>query len=264
MTSLSDFVFIDGALTPETATLAIAGLFLRVSGFVFLAPILSERFAPAQVRLVSAFALTLAGAPLVPAASPALFETPSAATIFLFSEAICGLIVGFSMRAAIFSLQIAGAIISQHLSLSQLLGVGVALEQETPLATILVMACLALFASSNGLFHLVSALTETYAILPYAGLPGAGDAAGLIVLRVGEAFSMGFRLSAPFIVLGFIYSLTLAAANRAMPQLMAAFVGAPAIIYAGLILFALSAPFIVDRWTQYFGSFFINPLGSLP
>lgn len=264
MTSLSDIFLIGGASTPETATLAIAGLFVRVSGFVFLAPVLSERFAPAQVRLISAFALTLVIAPLIPAAPPSLFEGPSAAAIFLTSEAACGLIVGFSMRAALFSLQIAGAIISHHLSLSQLLGVGVALEQETPLATILVMACLALFANSNGLFHFVSALADTYAILPSATVPTATDTAGLIVLRVGEAFSLGFRLSAPFIVLGFIYSLTLAAANRAMPQLMAAFVGAPAIIYAGLILFAISAPFIVKRWAEHFGSFFINPLGSLP
>lgn len=251
-----------GALASDAALMPLAGLFMRVSGVVFLAPILSERFAPAQVRLVAAFALTMLISPALPLAQKSLPVGISASAAFLASEAACGLLIGFFMRGAIFSLQIAGAIISQHLSLSQLLGVGVALEQETPLSTILVMASLALLASLNGLFHIVSALIDSFAVFPIGTPPYAPDAAYLVASRAGEAFSFAFRLSAPFVILGFVYSLTLAAANRAMPQLMAAFVGAPAIIYAGLILFALSAPIMIERWADHFGASIFAPFAG--
>ena len=38
-----------------------------------------------------------------------------------------------------------------------------------------------------------------------------------------------------------------------MPQLMAAFVGAPAITFAGLVLFAAAASILLWRWLDLFG-----------
>ena len=40
--------------------------------------------------------------------------------------------------------------------------------------------------------------------------------------------------------------------NRAMPQLMVAFVGAPAISFGGLALLLIVAPFLLDVWRNAF------------
>ena len=48
--------------------------------------------------------------------------------------------------------------------------------------------------------------------------------------------------------------------NRAMPQLMVAFVGAPAITAAGLLLLALAAPILLDIWAGWMRGVMRNPL----
>ena len=65
---------------------------------------------------------------------------------------------------------------------------------------------------------------------------------------VAQAFALGFSLAAPFVIAGFAYNVALGAINRAMPQLMVAFVGAPAITAAGLLILMLAAPVILDFW----------------
>ena len=50
---------------------------------------------------------------------------------------------------------------------------------------------------------------------------------------------LAFTLAAPFVLVSVLYNLTLGVINRAMPQLMVVFVGAPVITGLGLaVLFA--------------------------
>ncbi|MEM8699663.1 MAG: flagellar biosynthetic protein FliR, partial [Pseudomonadota bacterium] len=54
----------------------------------------------------------------------------------------------------------------------------------------------------------------------------------------------------------------LGAINRAMPQLMVAFVGAPAITAGGLALLALAAPLILTLWLDRLDQALAFPLGA--
>ena len=49
-------------------------------------------------------------------------------------------------------------------------------------------------------------------------------------------------------ITGFAYNVALGAINRAMPQLMVAFIGAPAITAAGLLILLLASPVILHFW----------------
>ena len=76
-------------------------------------------------------------------------------------------------------------------------------------------------------------MARSYEILPM-GLPvPAADVAAWGTARVAQAFALGFSLAAPFVIAAFAYNLALGAINRAMPQLMVAFIGAPAITAGG-------------------------------
>lgn len=52
--------------------------------------------------------------------------------------------------------------------------------------------------------------------------------------------------------------------NKAMPQLMVAFVGAPLITAGGLFILCLAAPVMLAVWLQAFDQFLFNPFGNLP
>ncbi|MEL6282489.1 MAG: flagellar biosynthetic protein FliR, partial [Pseudomonadota bacterium] len=50
----------------------------------------------------------------------------------------------------------------------------------------------------------------------------------------------------------FVYNLLLGAVNRAMPQLMVALVGMPALSLGGMILILLSGPVLLQVWMGRF------------
>lgn len=72
-------------------------------------------------------------------------------------------------------------------------------------------------------------------------------------------FANAFTLAAPFVITSLIYNVALGAINRAMPQLMVAFVGAPAITAGGLILLMLISPLILSIWLDEFNIRLANP-----
>ena len=78
--------------------------------------------------------------------------------------------------------------------------------------------------------------------------------------RVAQAFALGFSLAAPFVIAGFAYNLALGAINRAMPQLMVAFIGAPAITAGGLLILMLAAPVILHFWGAQLDQTLADPL----
>ena len=226
----------------------IGAIFMRISAIAFFAPAIGESTVPTRVRLAVAIAITIVLAPAL-AFDPSKAPTTLSGLFLLYlAEAISGLLIGFALRIMIFILEIAGAMAAQHLSLSQVFGPTIGFDASSPFASILIMGALALAASAGIHFHLVNALAESYEVLPFGQFPGAADAGEWSAQRVGAALMKSLALASPFVILGFIYSLALAAASRAMPQLMAAFVGAPAITLAGIALLAVTAPIILFEW----------------
>lgn len=230
----------------------IGAMFARISAIVYLTPGLGERAVPMRVRLAAAVGITLVLAPMVltPDLAP---PTTMAQIVALFAaETLSGLVIGFALRIFIFILQIVGALAAQNLSLSQLFGPTVGFDSESPFTALLLMAGVAMAASAGVHLYLVGALADAYEVLPFGQFPGAEATGEWSAMRVGQALMKSLALASPFVILGFLYSLALAAVARAMPQLMAAFVGAPAITLLGLALFAVSAPIIMFDWLAGF------------
>ena len=50
--------------------------------------------------------------------------------------------------------------------------------------------------------------------------------------------------------------------NRAMPQLMVSFIGAPAITAAGMLLLLISAPIMLQIWLRAFAVVVLDPGGD--
>ncbi|MFN0024039.1 MAG: flagellar biosynthetic protein FliR [Parvularculaceae bacterium] len=243
--------------------LLVAGVFVRMSAVAFLAPALGELAVPPRVRLAAAAALTLIVAPTVVFEKQDALNPAQLAAIF-FGEVAAGLLIGFSLRLAIFVLQILGAIIAPIISLSQLFGAGLDHDQESPVSTILIIAGLALACAGGLHIELAAAMSATFQVFAFGGFIPAGDAAEFTVSQTGRVLALALGLAAPFVILGFIYSIALAAVNRAMPQMAAIFVGAPAIIFAGLVLIAGSASIILMRWSDVMARLIAEPLSGLP
>lgn len=241
-----------------------AGVLARVSLLVFLLPGLGERTISTRIRLTVALAVTAMLTPLVMDAAPAAPTSASGMALLIAAEAMNGAVLGFSVRVAVFTLQTAGSMASQHISLAQLFGSALDGQMEPPVATLFMFAGIALAVAAGLHFKAVEALAVTYEVMPFGAFPAGGDTAGWAVAQAASSFSAGLSLAMPFVVLGVIYNLAIGAANRAMPQLMVAFVGAPAITLAGLAMIALATPVVLAAWMEMVDAIFAALLGGAP
>lgn len=228
--------------------LGTAGLvFLRIGAVMALLPAFGERSIPVRVRVGLTIAFTLIVAPSVEPKLADVPITPFSVTV----EVLAGLAVGIALRLMVLVLQIAGTIAANVTSLSQILG-GASVDPQPAMAHLLVVGGLALAVMTGLHVKAAAALILTYDVFPPNVALPASVVADWGTARVAHAFSLAFSLSAPFVLVAVIYNLALGAINRAMPQLMVAFVGAPAITLAGLVLLALSAPYMLLLWRDAF------------
>ncbi|MCR9196839.1 MAG: flagellar biosynthetic protein FliR, partial [Hyphomonas sp.] len=64
------------------------------------------------------------------------------------------------------------------------------------------------------------------------------------------AFAFAIMLSWPFVAMNLLYNICLGFINKAMPQMMVAFVGAPFLVGAGLFLLAVSIGSLLMVWQE--------------
>ena len=215
-------------------------VFVRVGAVMAMLPVFAEQSLPVRFRLGAALGLTLI---VVPAVAAPVDISP----IANLAEATAGLLLGAGFRLFVHALQTAGTIAAQATSLSQLFA-GAGGEPLSAASNLLTVAGLALAFTVGLHLQAAQALILSYAMIPQGQFPLADDVAAWGTVQVARSFGLAFTLAAPFVIAGLLYNLALGAINRAMPTLMVAFIGAPALTLGGLALLGLAAPLMLQVW----------------
>lgn len=231
-------------------------VFCRVGAMVSLLPAFGEQSVPVRVKLGIAVAFTLIVLPAAPT-MPAVVDAPQAVGLLL-AEVLTGFFLGLMIRLFIIGLQVAGSIAAQSTSLSQLLG-GAAVDPLPAMGHVLVIGGLALATIMGLHIRLVEFMINSYTLVPVGHVIPPDMLTQSGVAEISRAFALGFTLAAPFVIASLIYNVTLGVINKAMPQLMVAFVGAPAITAGGLVLLALAAPLMLSLWVEALNLFMMEP-----
>ena len=236
-------------------------VFLRVGPVIALFPGFGEQSVPVRIKLALALAMTAIIAPAIAPDIHGAMGAPVTLVWLIFTESTIGIILGIATRLFLLALQTAGSIAAQSTSLSQILGSAGA----TPLPAmghLLVFGAVA-FAMMLGLHvRLVEMAVLSYRVFPVARMPEAAIITQWGVAQVAESFGFAYTLAAPFVIVSILYNLTLGIINRAIPQLMVVFVGAPAITGAALFLLMLLAPTMIGIWVEALQTFLLNPFGG--
>ncbi len=238
-------------------------VFLRVGAALSLMPGFGERSVPQRVKLALALAFTMVVAPAVTSSVTPLTQGGRVIGPFLVSEVIIGLALGMVLRLLVLVLEIAGTVAAHSTSLSQAFG-GVGANPQPAMGAVLVFAGLALAVMTGLHVRAAEALILSYRFLPPGRLPDAGVLADWGVAQIAHGFALAVTLAMPFVIASLIYNLALGVINRAMPQLMVALVGAPAITAGGLILLLLAAPAMLSIWSDWMIAILANPFEAVP
>lgn len=237
----------DAALRPLMLT------FLRVGAVMALLPAFGEQSVPARLRLVLACCFTAITAPAV-----ADRHGGDAILLPALGEVLAGLLIGLSLRLMVLALQTAGAIAAQSASLSQLFATAGAEPQPAP-GTLFTLGGLTLAVQAGLHVQAAQLLILSYDLLPSGQIPSAADVAAWGTAQGAKALSLALSLAAPFVIASTLWNVALGVLNRAMPQLMVSFIGAPALSFGALVVLAMATPLVLATWLSAFHAVLQNP-----
>ncbi len=223
----------------------------RVGGAVAVLPGLGEAEPPMMVRAGLALGLTVLIAPPMIGSGFHSDQPPLEMVRLVVVEIVTGYFIGWMARLVALALPIAGQFLSLMTGLTSVIQPDQELgAQASAMARLFSLAAPVILLSS-GLYALpLEALSASYRLIPLgAGLP-AGDAARSVIAATGDAFGIGLRLVAPFLLIGTVWQIAIGVLARFVPSLQAGSALMPGQVLGGMLLLGILARPVLTGWEE--------------
>jgi len=230
---------------------AFAWPLARILALIASAPVIGNPSLPASVKIGLGLLLTFLVAPLVP--SPAGIDPASASGLLILAQQVLiGLAMGFAMQVVFWAAEMAGEFIGLQMGL----GFATLYVASVPgfipiMGQYLGIVVSLAFLAVDGHLLLVSALVESFQVLPLAPLSAPSGLRALVEWG-GSIFSFSLALSLPLLAALLITNLALGILTRAAPQLNIFAVGFPLTILIGILGLVLALPYFAPTLERLF------------
>jgi flagellar biosynthetic protein FliR len=192
---------------------------MRMSGFVFLNPVLGRKNIPALFKTGMVFVLAIG---VFPSAKMPDTEVTSAVVlgVLLLKEFALGYLVGFVMQLFDMVVTYAGAVIDFQMGLSMSTVYDAQNGTQTAMTgNILQIYYLLLFFAVDGHLALIKILSESGKVVPYAGVILGPDAARSMLNIFVECIVLAVKLAFPIIAFEFLMEIATGLLMRIIPQI---------------------------------------------
>lgn len=229
-------------------------LFARVGAILMLLPGFSEEAVPARLRFLVAVGTTVGLWGLLSGHVAQLGLSPAV----LLTELGIGIALGLLVRIIFTAATMAGSIISLQIGLSSALISDPSLGGHSALLSRMLALAGVTAALAAGIHHIwFAAIVKSYSAFPPGALPDISTLAQRAVQAATDATRLAVSLSAPFLIFGLVFNLTLGLAARLAPAIQIFFIAQPLTILAGLALVLLlfgpmvsAYATVLADWTQ--------------
>lgn len=209
--------------------------FVRILAWVRFDPLLGNRAVPTRMRVVLALVLTVAIAPILPAA-PRVALVSGEGLMVLLQQIAIGAVLGFSLRIVFGIVEVAGQFMGMQMGLSFATLFDPINGAQTPVVSqFLVLVTTLILFSFNGHHLVIAALARSFVEVPVGtALSAQGFAA--VVHWGGIMFSTGLHIALPVTAALLATNLTIGMMSRAAPQLNIFAIGFPLTLGAGFMV----------------------------
>ena len=226
--------------------------FLRVFGLILAEPVFGNRAVPIAAKVGLAAFIALLLAPVLPP-MPAVEPASGAGVLIGIQQLLIGLAMGFTVRIALTAAETAG----QLAGLQMGLGFAVFFDPQTSAQTAVVGQFVGLFAvliflSVNGHALVLTALSESFSVLPIATSTLSPRGWRVLVDWGGAIFYSGLLIALPVIGALLIANVTVGIMTRAAPQLNLFAVGFPITLATGFVVLYLVVPYVAPALAALF------------
>lgn len=223
-------------------------IFARISGLFILMPVFSGRNVPAQLKVGIIFFIAVAIMPLLTLSTSLAIESLVEFSYHVIIEFIIGLTFGFVIVLYLSSIYLAGAVVDRNMGFSMVNVINPMDNSSMPVsANIYYIFAMMIFLFTDGHHIMIQGIVKSMESVPL----GLGVINPLIYMDftqlLSDAFVIGVRLAAPFIITTLVANMILGMLSKAMPGMNVFMIGMPFKIFVGLTLFSLIMP-------RYYGS----------
>ncbi|MDU2066170.1 MAG: flagellar biosynthetic protein FliR [Sporomusaceae bacterium] len=221
-------------------------LFVRVSGIFTAAPIYGSRNVPIIVKAGLSLILALVLLPILGQQTPELPKTFLLYLFLIMTEYIVGLIIGFTSTFVFSAIQMAGSLIDTQIGFSMVNIIDPLYGQNVPLiGNFKYMLALLVFLATNGHHLLLTALLDSFRLVPVTHVVFSKSLAPYMVDLVAGFFAIALKISLPVLVTLLLLDIGMGILAKTMPQMNIFMVGMPAKILIGLFMLSMALPFYI-------------------
>lgn len=226
--------------------------FFRILALITTAPFFGARGIPASVKIGLALVMTVLVAPVigpVPNVAPA-----SAAGLFILGQQVMiGLAMGIALRIVFSAIEMAGHIMGLQMGLGFATFFDPQNSAQIPvMGQFLGLVAMLFFLAINGHLMVVTALVESFTVLPVGLHPISSQGWYTLVLWGAEIFRAGVLISLPVVAVLMMTNVALAVLTRAAPQLNIFAVGFPLTLGVGFVVIGLSLGYFLPLFSGMF------------
>jgi flagellar biosynthetic protein FliR len=240
-------------------------VFARLSVVFFLLPGISAAYIPTRIRLLFALLVTMLVLPIVQASLPPQPTQAAELVWLLVSEALIGAFLGAVVQIIMAALELAGQMISTATGLANAMVDDPVSEEQSAIVIGLLNLIAVAVMFITGVHHLmIMAMVDSYNLfIPNAPL-FTRDMLNMATAMLDDAFYMGVRLAAPFLVFEMVFQIASGVLSRLSPQLNVFFVVLPAQIILGVAILMVALPTLILIFMNFFDAnlhSLVNPTG---
>ena len=223
--------------------------FFRILALVASAPFFGARGIPVSAKIALAFVLTILVSPML-APMPAVSPSSGQGILILVHQLMIGVAMGLAMRVIFSAVEMAGHIIGLQMGLGFATFFDPQNSAQIPvMGQFMGLIAMLLFLAVNGHLLVLTALMESFQVLPVGLLEISSKGWYTLVQWGGEIFRAGLWISLPVLAVLMMTNIALAVLTRAAPQLNIFAVGFPLTLAIGFVALSLSIGYFLPQFS---------------
>lgn len=211
-------------------------ILVRISTFVYAAPFFNTANTPRRVKTGFAIALAI----LVYTLDLGITYTYSGMLDYaaiVLQEAVVGLLLGYAANASVQIIMFSGHIMDIDMGISMATIFDPTTRTQVGIMSNLYYYLLSLLLIVSGLYrYLVSAIVDTYKVIPIGQISFKPSLYTVMVDFIGDYFVIGFRIALPMFACMMLLNCILGVLARIAPQMNMFVMGMQLKIFVGIIV----------------------------
>lgn len=228
---------------------------LRISGLFLISPILAHRSVPTMAKVGLVLMLTIILTAVLPPSEIGPITSLWQLLGCAFREVVVGSLIGFTFAMLFMAVHGAGSVVGYQIGFAMAMVLDPTTQtNQSVMSQLWFVVAVLTFLTINGHHLIISALADSYLVMPAGFVSMDGSAGELIIKYSFYVFVLALKLAAPAMVTLFLTDVALGIVAKMMPTMNVFIVGFPLKIGTGLLVIAFSLPvfsFVLRGATSY-------------